>query len=141
MRHYKYKVILFLGKKSGCCQMCVIFTPDCISKLVHIMVRLPQQFSEILRNDEALLVYKSYYSEHFVKTPVDLKMGHFYPKQHCIGITESGSFSGSCSHHKGKGINLNVLVHINDKLVSSLSFGKYSVAFMILINITAGISF
>ena len=74
-----------------------------------------------------------------MKTPVDLKLGHF--SQNSIALASLRVFSGSRSHHKGKGINLNVLVHINDKLVSSLSFGKYGVAFMILINITAAISF
>ena len=74
-----------------------------------------------------------------MKTPADLKIGHFSPNS--IALASLRVFSGSRSHHKGKGINLNVLVHINDKLVSSLSLGKYGVAFMILINITAAVSF
>ena len=61
--------------------------------------------------------------------------------QNSIALASLRVFSGSCSYHKGKGINLNVLVHINDKLVSPLSFRKYGVAFMIVINITAAISF
>ena len=74
-----------------------------------------------------------------MKTPADLKIGHF--SRNSIALASLRVFSGSRSHHKGKGINLNVLVHINDKLVSSLSFGKYGAAFVILINITAAISF
>ena len=74
-----------------------------------------------------------------MKTPADLKIGHF--SRNSIALASLRVFSGSRSHHKGKGINLNVLVHINDKLASSLLFGKYGVAFMILINITAAISF
>ena len=67
---------------------------------------------------------KSYYSEHFVKTAIDLKMGHFYP---FLPIT------------RGRGINLNLLDHINEKLVCSLSFIKYGVVFIISVNITAAI--
>ena len=74
-----------------------------------------------------------------MKTPVDLKIGHF--SQNSIALASLRAFSGSRSHHKRNGINLNVLVRINDKLVSSLSFAKYGVAFMILINITAAVSF
>ena len=74
-----------------------------------------------------------------MKTSVDLKIRHF--SQNGIALASLRVFSGSRSHHKGKGINLNVLVHINEKLVSSLLFGKYGVAFMILINITAAVSF
>ena len=59
-------------------------------------------------------------------------MGHF--TQNSTALASLRVCSGRCSLHKGDGINLNGLVHINDKLVSSLSFGKYSVVFMVLIN-------